>query len=97
MRLAWIVSMIHLVEQKKIGMYSDLKLSIQSTPHFQFMTFDSFIRIILITENDLSLSYGCGSMAKTVLIAESNHIFSEALADSLSLLEFIVVGTTAKR
>ena len=53
MRLAWIVSMIHLVEQKKIGMYSDLKLSIQSTPHFQFMTFDSFIRIILICEVSL--------------------------------------------
>ena len=85
------------IPTEKIGRYSDLKFSILSTPHFQFMIFDSFIRIILTTENDLSLSYGCGSMAKTVLIAVSNHILSEALADTLSLLEFIVVGTTAKR
>lgn len=36
-------------------------------------------------------------MTKTALIAESNPILSEALADSLSLLEFIVLGTTSKR
>lgn len=36
-------------------------------------------------------------MTKTVLIAESNPILSEALAFSLTLLEFIVLGTTSER
>jgi DNA-binding NarL/FixJ family response regulator len=36
-------------------------------------------------------------MAKSVLIAESNKIFSEAMAGALSLLGFVVVGTTSKR
>jgi DNA-binding NarL/FixJ family response regulator len=36
-------------------------------------------------------------MAKSVLIAESNKIFSEAIAGALSLLGFVVVGTTSKR
>ena len=36
-------------------------------------------------------------MAKSVLIAESNKIFSEAMADCLLLLDFVVVGTTSKK
>ena len=36
-------------------------------------------------------------MAKSVLIAESNKVFSDALAGALSLLGFVVVGTTSKR
>ena len=36
-------------------------------------------------------------MAKSVLIAESNKVFSEAMAGALSLLGFVVVGTTSKR
>jgi DNA-binding NarL/FixJ family response regulator len=36
-------------------------------------------------------------MAKSVLIAESNKIFSEAIAGALSLLGFVVVGKTSKR
>jgi CheY-like chemotaxis protein len=35
-------------------------------------------------------------MAKSVLIAESNKAFSDALAGALSLLGFVVVGTTYK-
>jgi len=35
-------------------------------------------------------------MAKSVLIAESNTVFLEVLADSLSLLGFDVVGTTSQ-
>ena len=36
-------------------------------------------------------------MTKSVLIAESNKIFSEALGGALSLLGFVVVGTTSKK
>jgi DNA-binding NarL/FixJ family response regulator len=36
-------------------------------------------------------------MAKSVLIAETNKVFSEAMAGALSLLGFVVVGTTSKR
>jgi DNA-binding NarL/FixJ family response regulator len=36
-------------------------------------------------------------MAKSVLIAESNKVFSETMAGALSLLGFVVVGTTPKR
>ena len=35
-------------------------------------------------------------MAKSVLLAESNAVFLEVLADSLSLLGFDVVGTTSQ-
>ena len=35
-------------------------------------------------------------MAKSVLIAESNTVFLEVLAGSLSLLGFVVVGTTSQ-
>jgi DNA-binding NarL/FixJ family response regulator len=36
-------------------------------------------------------------MSKSVLIAETNKVFSEAMADALSLLDFVVVGTTSKK
>ena len=36
-------------------------------------------------------------MAISVLIAETNKVFSEAVAGALSLLGFVVVGTTSER
>jgi DNA-binding NarL/FixJ family response regulator len=36
-------------------------------------------------------------MSKSVLIAETNKVFSEAIAGALSLLDFVVVGTTSKK
>ena len=36
-------------------------------------------------------------MAKSVLIDEMNKVFSEAMAGALSLLDFVVVGTTSKK
>jgi len=35
-------------------------------------------------------------MSKSVLIAETNKVLSEAMAGALSLLDFVVVGTTSK-